>query len=149
MKSCGGIPRLRGPTRQNAARKRKSGRCARDDNLWVGRTEEKARRFFRGSSGNSGQAEQAGWRISREVPRLRRWKSGWEAGRWCGKSGEPSKLPLKIGAGRPQSKGNESVCRGVLTDTNGLLCGAGAVSSLGGAGPSDWKGNANEQRHGP
>ncbi len=32
-------------------------------------------------------------------------------------------------------EGYGGVCRGVLTDTNGLLCGAGAVSSLGGAGP--------------
>ena len=29
------IPRLRGPTRQNAARKRKSSRSARDDRFWV------------------------------------------------------------------------------------------------------------------
>jgi len=29
--SGGGIPRLRDPTRQNTARKKKSGRCARDD----------------------------------------------------------------------------------------------------------------------
>ena len=36
-KSVAAIPRLRGPTRQNAARKKKSGRSARDDRFWEGR----------------------------------------------------------------------------------------------------------------
>jgi len=67
-----------------------------------------------------------------------RWRA---VGRWGGGG--------KSGAKVPHSKGHGSVRRGVLTDTHGLLCGAGVVSSLGGAEPCDWKGNDNDQRHGP
>src|SRR5271166_436887 len=38
-----GIPRLRDPTRHNSARKRKSGRCARDDRFKDGRYTENSK----------------------------------------------------------------------------------------------------------
>jgi hypothetical protein len=38
---CAAIPRLRGPTRQSAARKRKSGRSGRDDNYGKERRQDK------------------------------------------------------------------------------------------------------------
>jgi hypothetical protein len=63
---------------------------------------------------------------------------GWEVGLTSQKR--------RQGAAR---QGIRGVCRGVLTDTHGLLCGAGAVSSLGGAGICDWKGNDNDDRSGP